>query len=122
MIKNTVLLYGLKPEILLADNIIRGIYTKYGYQCIITSGFDSHEGLISFHNIGLALDYRTKFVDYATLNKMIEELKSALPQYDLGLHSKDTPNEHLHVEFDPKNDPLFVAHKAVWKETGEWPE
>ena len=121
MIKNTVLLYGLKPETVLMDSIIRGIFSKYGYGCVVTSGFDSHEGKISFHNLGWALDYRTKQIPETILNTIVEECKKALPQYDVGLHSKDTDNEHLHSEFDPKNDPKFKANKAIWKSTGQWP-
>jgi len=122
MIKNSVLLYGIKPETGIMDSVIRGVFAKYSYLCEITSGFDSHGGKISFHNIGWALDYRTKHLPEQIKIQILRECKDALPMFDIGLHSKGTENEHIHSEFDPKNDPVFQAKKVIWKKTGKWPE
>ncbi len=120
MIKNTVKLFGIQPEMVIVHSIIQRIFSNYGYGCVITSGLDSHEGRISLHNEGLALDYRTKHIPDDVCARLVEELRMHLPQCDLGIHSPGTPNEHLHVEFDPKNDSEFQAKKAAWKQGGKW--
>lgn len=115
MIKSTVKLTGIRPEMAIADTIIRLIFMQHGFGCIITSALDSHEGRISFHNEGFGLDYRTKHIaSKHILDQIILECKTALPQYDISLHSANTDNEHMHVEFDPKSDFKFQAIKKKW--------
>lgn len=120
MIKHTVKLFGIQPEMVMIHIEVRGVFLNLGYECVFTSGLDSHEGRVSFHNIGFALDYRTKHMPEWAKIQLIDELKRAIPMCDFGIHSPGTDDEHLHVEFDPKNDPEFVAKKAEWKETGVW--
>ena len=115
MIKASVLLFGIKPEMAIVHSEVKSIFANYGYGCVITSGVDSHAGKLSLHNEGLALDYRTKHIPDDVCNRMVNEIKTALPCCDIGLHSRSTPNEHLHVEFDPKNDKVFQFKKAAWK-------
>ena len=123
MIKPGVQLYGIKPEMGPIDNIIRFIFMKYDYGCVITSALDSHEGKISFHNLGWALDYRTKHIKNDVIKRQIvEDCKKALPNCDVGLHAEGTDNEHLHSEFDPKDDIEFQRNKKIWKRTGQWPK
>jgi hypothetical protein len=75
----------------------------FSTELLITSGNDGVHMRGSKHYEDAALDFRTK-----TLSKNDKHLfKDTLAQrlgvgYDLILEDEDGPNEHLHVEYDPK--------------------
>jgi len=124
MIKRGVKLYGLRPEMCLAHTEIADVFQRYGIACIITSGIRKKYTLGSFHPIGFALDYRTKHIVGASNKKhrLLASLKLSVPQCDFILENEGKSEEHLHAEFDPKDDLVFQADKQLYKATNTWPD
>lgn len=94
---------GVQPEILIAISIVQGAYERVGVKdCMITSLLDGTHMVGSLHYKGYAADFRTKGTGLA--KRLFDEVRKALPpnQYDVLLENLDQPNEHIHVEFDPK--------------------
>lgn len=104
-LKPGVKLVGLVPEMVLAAVIVRDCYAARDplCSCTITSGNDSRHSDTSLHYQGRAFDFRTH--DYhGDVEKLVADIKLALsPDFDVVLEGKDTVNEHIHVEYDPKN-------------------
>ena len=103
-IKAGVKLTDLKPQMALGAVIVRDVYTSLdpSCSCTITSANDSKHGDGSLHYYGRALDFRTHDFtgDKAELRAKV---KDALGNdFDVVLEGVGTPNEHLHVEHDPK--------------------
>ena len=70
---------------------------------VITAGIDGKHMVGSKHYDGDALDIRTKnFPSRAAKLAFAEALRRELgPAYQVIFEAAGTPNEHLHVEFDP---------------------
>lgn len=103
MIKAGVDLRGLHPVWGIAYPIIAGVFARHGHECVITSANDSTHGPNSLHYKGKALDFRTKHVVMMDKKNMILEIKARLgAQFDVVFESEGLPNEHLHIEHDPK--------------------
>ena len=98
MIKSSVDLRGLQPQMCIAYLIASRCYEKHGYTCVITSASDSKHGPNSLHYCGKALDIRTRHVLEVIKPALRDEIADALgPQFDVVLES-----DHIHLEFDPK--------------------
>lgn len=70
---------------------------------LITSGNDSKHMAGSKHYTNEALDIRTKHLTFADRTLLIRTVQRRLGRdYQLKLESLGQPNEHLHIEFDPK--------------------
>ena len=70
---------------------------------VITSGNDGVHMRGSKHYTDEALDFRTKNLSMIDKYRLTTTLAIRLGKgYDLVLEDKDGPNEHLHVEWDPK--------------------
>lgn len=104
MLKLGVDLRGMNAVWGIAFPIIKDIFRDYNAQCIITSANDSKHGEHSLHYKGKALDLRTKHIrDGITKTAIINKIKESLgPQFDIVFESVGLDNEHLHIEFDPK--------------------
>ena len=112
-LKYSVKLSGLTPQIVLGAVIIADVYTSLDKNaiCTITSANDSihspkslHYGREGKYTDGLcrALDFRTHDFD-GDKQQLLHECKEALgPDFDVVLEAEGSPNEHLHVEYDPK--------------------
>lgn len=99
MIKLGTDLRGLKPQMAIAYTIASFVYARHGKECTITSASDSQHGPNSLHYQGLALDLRTSSLPPTDVATVHRELKIALgPQFDCVLEQ-----DHLHIEFDPKD-------------------
>jgi hypothetical protein len=59
----------------------------------VTAGTDGTHGATSWHYIGAALDLRTHYFSEPVKASVFEALVSALPDYDIILHST-----HIHAE------------------------
>src|SRR5687767_3987809 len=96
---------GLRPEVVLAAHIVDGAYREVaGVDCIIRFGIDGVHSRASEHYTGLALDFRTHNVPADKRAKLVQTVTEALgPDYDVIWEAQGTPNEHLHVEYDPKD-------------------
>jgi hypothetical protein len=103
-LKPGVRLTGLTPQMALGAVIVRDVYAALdpGCSCTVTSGNDSKHSAASLHYDGKALDYRTH--DFTGDKQQLrQEVKAALGNdFDVVLEGVGTPNEHLHVEYDPK--------------------
>ena len=98
MIKPGVRAAGLQPEILLAILEAREVYRALGAELVITSLLDGKHMKGSLHYSGLAVDLRTRHLGPGDRGTVTERLTVALgPEYDVVLE-----NDHIHVEFDPK--------------------
>jgi hypothetical protein len=114
-LKSTVNLYGVKPETTIVMMVVSSIFIEVTGKCLITSVKDSHETRVSLHNEGYAFDVRTNDLELEVKQRIEILCKEALPQCDVEIHDLESPNEHLHVEYDPKNNADFLAKKAAWK-------
>ena len=95
----------IQPELILSIIIVHSIFSSHGYDCIITSLNDSSHGENSKHFKGQGVDFRTKHIASIPTKKIIvrqiiNELK--FNGYDVVFESEGLDNEHLHVEYDPK--------------------
>jgi hypothetical protein len=83
--------------------IVQSVYHHYGQDCVITTGMDGTHSHGSEHYTGLALDYRLHNVPQATRELIVAQVRESLgPDFDVIWEALGTPNEHLHVEYDPK--------------------
>lgn len=113
MIKLGVSLKDLQPQMAIAYAIIQDIYRQFGYGCTITSGNDGVHMAGSCHGTGDALDFRTKHLERPDFRVMMEEVKAALGQeFDVVIENVGEPNEHLHVEYQPKGTRHASPHSA----------
>lgn len=103
-LKPGVGLADLAPQMVLAATIVNALMVKQDplCSCTITSGNDSTHGEHSLHYKGRALDFRTH--DFRGDKGLLRDaVKAALgPDFDVVLEALGEPNEHLHVEYDPK--------------------
>lgn len=129
-IKQGVRVYGLQPEMVFIDSIVQSIFDAYEEDCRRTSVVGKKHKKGSLHDVsgdeekpkGYAIDYKTKHIEDRSIKfQILYKLREKLPQCDILFEHEDKPQEHLHCEFDPKDDPIFQAHKKIYKETGNWP-
>lgn len=107
-LKPGVRILGIRPETVFSITVADGVWERYGAELAVTSVMDSKHGRGSEHYKGLAWDGRTK--DPVTqapllsdLHAAVDELKKRLgADYDVELELEGTPDEHVHVEYDPK--------------------
>lgn len=59
----------------------------------VTEACGGTHSATSWHYYGLALDLRTRYFSTEELDKVEKEMKRALPEYDIIVHSS-----HMHVE------------------------
>lgn len=79
---------------------------ELGMELVVTSGNDSLHMRGSRHYVDEALDFRTKTFSKVDKAAWIAAFKKRLgPAYQIILEGEGTPNEHLHVEFDPPPTP-----------------
>ena len=97
-LKEGVKIKGLQPEMVLAAQIVEGVYASYNNaECVITSVRDGIHNTHSFHYVGYAIDFRTRHIPGGWLHKLERDIKRALgSEFDVVLEKT-----HLHVEFDP---------------------
>jgi len=86
--------------ICVAMQVVNSIYTKYGFDCVITSFNDGQHMVKSKHYSDSAFDCRTKNISFPAIKQqMIAEIKLSLGEnYDVIFESEGTDNEHLHFE------------------------
>ena len=89
-----------RAEILIAAvTIIEPIFKRYGQEAVITSGTEKYRHSVkrSRHYSGDALDFRHRFFELPTKNKVLQELTKAL-----GIHFVVVlESTHFHIHFAP---------------------
>jgi hypothetical protein len=95
---SSVRFVGIQPGILKAFARIEEVYQHFGEEAVITSLNDGNHMKGSFHYKGLAIDLRTRYFDYPTIEMVMIELKLKLgDEYDIIFETN-----HIHIEYDPK--------------------
>ena len=71
----------------------------------ITSVNDGVHKTGSLHYSGNAVDIRSKVFKHELVEEAVRVFRASPdgPRYDLLLEASGTPNEHLHLEYDPKH-------------------
>lgn len=98
-------LQSLRPEVVIALLILDGILRKHGDVVMtISHGLDGTHTRASCHYNGCALDkVFASTLDLATKQQIFDEYKASLGQdFDVLFENPDTPNEHIHTEWQPK--------------------
>jgi len=93
----------MQPQLLIAMQVVEEEFSKYGLDTVITAVSNGAHKEGSRHYSGEALDIRTKHA--AGMQKNITLLvKQRLDPlgFDVILEDLGKDNEHLHVEYDPK--------------------
>lgn len=88
---------------LIALQVVEETYGKHGLDTIVTSGNDSQHMEGSLHYKGAALDFRTTHA--AGIGKgLVAGIAQILHPlgFDVLFENPGTPNEHCHVEYDPR--------------------
>jgi hypothetical protein len=103
-LKKGVKITNLTPQMVLAIRIVESVYQRLEpwYDLTITSVDEGQHGPRTLHGKGLAVDFRTKDFN-GNKYKLQNEVKAALgDDFDVVLEDMHGPQEHLHVELDPK--------------------
>jgi hypothetical protein len=97
-LKKGVKIKGVQPELMLAAQIVDGIYSSYNNsECVITAARDGTHMTKSFHYVGYALDFRIRHIPEGWRDKLYRDICRALgDEFDVVLEKT-----HVHVEFDP---------------------
>ena len=94
-----------RPEMEVVRRAVERVWSAFGFRPTITSGMESESvHRTQIHYQGLAEDYRTKDIFPVSLKPtMFAQLRAILgSDYDVIFEDEGTPNEHLHVEYDPR--------------------
>lgn len=101
LLKTGVSVKGLQAEILLAIIIVNDVCKAHGIEPTITSLTDGKHSDTSYHYQGDAVDFRTKDIPNAIIPIIIDQIRLRLtPEYDVLHESVNTPNQHLHIEYN----------------------
>jgi len=96
-LKPGVRIGGLKPEMVMASNIVGSVYQNFNKELVITSGTEGSHSLRSAHYRGEAIDTRIYYFAEDILEDVERALKTALgPDFIVLL--EDT---HFHIEWRP---------------------
>jgi len=106
-VKSTVVIEITSKEMYFATGVVEAEFLRVGVPPVVTSGQDSHESRpFSLHHKGRALDYRTKTIPLVKKIVLVNTIKTVLTPrgFFVQLESEGKDNEHMHIEFDPKEN------------------
>jgi len=105
LFKPGVSLKGLQPQASTGMLAVDSVYQRYVADTLITSVNDGMHMDGSLHYVGQAFDVSTHEIPGGRLEFVVKDLKRALNPagFDVVLEDKGKPNEHIHVEYDPKS-------------------
>lgn len=93
----------LLPEIYNIFPVLDMIFSGHGQDCVITSANDRTHMTNSLHYKDRAIDLRSHSLPSGSEEVVVNEIREAIGfDYDVLLEDQDSPNEHIHIEFDPK--------------------
>jgi len=94
---------GVQPQILLVLLVAEPIWNAAGAELVITSANDGAHSETSLHYAGAAIDLRTHALPRGEVQRAVEKLGAALGgDFDAVLEDFGQPNEHCHVEWQPR--------------------
>lgn len=97
--KKSVKINGIKPEIVIAINVVAEVYKAHGKELVVTSVTDGKHSSGSLHYIGHAFDARTFIFEAYELELVKKDIREALTdEFDVVLEE-----DHFHIEFQPKS-------------------
>jgi len=101
--KSSVSIRALEPQLLVALLLAEQVYAAEGIECVVTSGDDPGHKPGSLHDVGLALDLRSKHVHPASKPRVVAALRETLVPlgFEVLFEYPGEEREHVHVEFDP---------------------
>lgn len=112
-IKQSANIDNLKPQLWAAFGFCRGVFLELGLtEAVLASGSDGKHKRASLHYDGFAFDLRTHNIPPERLMTVYSFIKTRLllDGYDVVLEDQGTPNEHIHIEYDPKpGGPIWLA-------------
>lgn len=94
-----VKVFGVRPEVAMIMPVLDGVFSKFGYDCMITSCTEGKHGFGSLHFNGSALDLRIRHITHPDeVRDIVRTLKDSLTvEFDVVLEG-----DHIHIEFQPK--------------------
>ena len=96
--KKGAVLAGLDLRMRVVLKNANQIWSLHGQELWVTAGLNGEHSAGSLHYYGLALDFRSRYFDKRTIERIVEELEKSLGKnYDVVIHKS-----HIHVEYDPK--------------------
>lgn len=104
MIKPGASIRGLQPPMYLAWQVFCEVLAEIspGVNPVLTEGTGGKHKIHSLHYVGLAIDLRSNTIPGPDVKGVVEMLRRALSiEYNVILEDNDTPNEHIHVEYQP---------------------
>jgi len=102
-LKPGVRLLGIRPELVVALLIADGLFREAGAECVITSCIDGKHSRGSKHYSGCAFDLRTHSLSNPSATAMTLQVRLG-SDFDVILEDASGPNQHIHVEYDPKEE------------------
>lgn len=97
-------IFGTRPEMIFGAMVVWSHASKMGLEVTLGHGMDGKHREASLHYNGLGLDFSiTGFSNDAGKVALKERVSRALGQdFDFLLEDMGKPNEHWHLEFQPK--------------------
>lgn len=89
---------GLSPVMRQVLIVGERIMKSHGVDLVITCALDGDHSAGSFHYYGYALDLRTRHLNGLDKLSVLQHLTEQLPDFDVILENKGSPNEHFHIE------------------------
>ena len=104
-LKKGVRLGALQPQVVLGLVVAAGCYgLRDMEEMVVTSCNDSKHGRGSLHYSGNAVDLRTNTAARIYVEGLHSDIVLALGvDFDVILEDYGTPNEHIHMEYQPKD-------------------
>ena len=96
-LKSSVRIEGVAPEIAFIMPAIAKVFSDIDADLVITSVTDGVHMAGSLHNVGKAIDVRSRDLGVPQRQAIVQQLKKALgPSFDVVAESS-----HIHIELDP---------------------
>jgi len=103
-ITNQATIRNLKPQMIVAWDILDDILSNYGGDAIVTTGDNGKHSSGSLHYVGFALDFRSHNLKESSKREIKKEFDAAVgakegvrSEYDFVIEST-----HFHIEYQPK--------------------
>ncbi len=96
-LKSDVRIEGVSPEIAFVMPAIAAVFAHHNAELVVTSVTDGRHMAGSLHNVGKALDVRTRDLTSDRVIVIARDLAEALgPSFDVLIETS-----HIHIELDP---------------------